>query len=241
MIHEVDEALHGLLTGTILASTGTEVAFDAPTRDWAARRSAPTVNLFLYDIREDLTKRQIGRIEQDDETGRTQTISGPPRWYRLSYLVTAWTKRPQDEHRLLSTLLAGLVAEPTLAPERLVGSLAALGQSVRVDIALPPIETRALADVWSALGGELKPSLDLVITAPLADRGRAAAPPVTDPMELRVTDNTPDDPEAAQRTETRHGRPGEAVGTTGAAPGAGGARRIRGPGADRLADGSARR
>ena len=238
MIHEVDEALHGLLTGTILAATGTEVAFDAPTRDWAARRSAPTVNLFLYDIREDLTKRQIGRIEQEDESGRTMAIAAPPRWYRLSYLVTAWTKRPQDEHRLLSTLLAGLVAEPTLASERLVGSLAALGQSIRVDIALPPIETRALADVWSALGGELKPSLDLVITAPLADRGRAAAPPVTDPMELRVLDNTPDDPEARQRTETRHGRLGDVA---GAASGAGGTRRIRGQGTDRPADGPARR
>ena len=31
---------------------------------------------------------------------------------------------------------------------------------------MPPPEDRALSDVWSALGGELKPSLDLVVIAP---------------------------------------------------------------------------
>ena len=33
-------------------------------------------------------------------------------------------------------------------------------------VALPPPEDRALSDVWSALGGELKPSLDLVVISP---------------------------------------------------------------------------
>jgi hypothetical protein len=36
-----------------------------------------------------------------------------------------------------------------------------------VTIGLPPPEDRALSDVWSALGGELKPSLDLVISTPV--------------------------------------------------------------------------
>ena len=34
-------------------------------------------------------------------------------------------------------------------------------------VALPPPEDRSFADVWSALGGELKPSLDLVVSAPV--------------------------------------------------------------------------
>ena len=234
MIHEVDQALQTLLAEEILPATGTEVVFDTPTRDWAARRSAPTVNLFLYDIREDLTRRQIGRIEQEDPADHSRSIAAPPRWYRLSYLVTAWTKRPQDEHRLLSALLSGLVAEPTLSPDRLTGSLAELQLAVRLDVGIPPLETRALADVWSALGGELKPSLDLVVTAPLADRARPAARPVTGPMELRVQDQTPDDPEAARRTEARRGRvgAGDSAGDSAGdgAPPAAGARRIRGPG-----------
>ena len=46
-------------------------------------------------------------------------------------------------------------------------------------IALPPPEDRSFADVWSALGGELKPSLDVVVSAPI-DTGQRfeAGPPV---------------------------------------------------------------
>ena len=31
--------------------------FEAPTKDWVARRSGPAVDLYLYDIREDLQRR----------------------------------------------------------------------------------------------------------------------------------------------------------------------------------------
>ncbi|MCE0445637.1 hypothetical protein LT493_13285 [Streptomyces tricolor] len=41
MIHEVDEGLRRLLGESGLEASGVEVVFDAPTRDWAARRSAP--------------------------------------------------------------------------------------------------------------------------------------------------------------------------------------------------------
>ena len=56
-----------------------------------------------------------------------------------------------------------------------------------MSIALPPPEDRAFADVWSALGGELKPSLDLVVSAP-ADTGQRypVAPLATEPMTLSV-------------------------------------------------------
>ena len=36
-----------------------------------------------------------------------------PRWFKLSYLVTAWTQRPEDEHRLLSALLGALIVSLT--------------------------------------------------------------------------------------------------------------------------------
>lgn len=50
-----------------------------------------------------------------------------------------------------------------------------------MSIALPPPEDRSFADVWSALGGELKPSLDLVISVPVtASPSYAVGPPVGD-------------------------------------------------------------
>ncbi|MEO3754712.1 DUF4255 domain-containing protein [Streptomyces sp. B6B3] len=228
MIHEVDETLQGLLTDDVLGDTGVEVVFDAPTTEWAARRNAPTINLFLYDIRESVAHRQQGRITEQDANGTTVAVHGPPRWFMLSYLVTAWTQRPQDEHRLLSVLLAGLLRHTALPADRLVGSLAAFGLTVPYTVALPPGEGRALADVWSALGGELKPSLDLVVTAPLATGRQAAAPPVSDALLLRTTDAS-----APPRGEVRRSRyEGDPE-----APGGGavpvGMRRVRGESARR--------
>ena len=57
MIAQVDAALREIVTDDALEGADLEVVFDAPTKDWAARRNAPTVNLYLYDIREDLRRR----------------------------------------------------------------------------------------------------------------------------------------------------------------------------------------
>ncbi|MTK03514.1 DUF4255 domain-containing protein [Micromonospora sp. CP22] len=187
MIHEVDEGLRGLVTEEALAGTGVDVSFEAPTRDWAARRNSPTVNLFLYDIREDRSRHFQGRVAERDATGRTVAWHDAPHFFALSYLVTAWTKRPTDEHRLLAALLAGLVRHDELPADRLTGSLAALRLAVPMVVAAPPGEGRALADVWTALGGELKPSLDLVVIAPVSTRRTPAAPPVLE-RTVRVTD-----------------------------------------------------
>ena len=56
-----------------------------------------------------------------------------------------------------------------------------------VTVALPPPEDRSFADVWSALGGELKPSLDIVVSAP-TDTGQQyrAAPPVVAPSRVSL-------------------------------------------------------
>ncbi|WP_019063371.1 DUF4255 domain-containing protein [Streptomyces prunicolor] len=187
MIHEVDEVLGDLIGGGALAGSGIEVSFDAPTRDWAARRNTPTINTYLYDIREDVHRRQRGHVAVRDERDVVVKRRQPPRWFRLSYLVTAWTKRPQDEHRLLSAVLSTLIPRELLAPDELPGSLRELGLSVPISVAGIQTESRSLAEIWSALGGELKPSLDLVVTAPFpAYPEYDAGPPVTEGAAVRV-------------------------------------------------------
>ena len=211
MIHEVDDALHGLFSEGILRTSGTDVVFDPPTREWAVRRTGPAVDLFLYDIREDMGRRQTGRIEHSDTDGTLAALREPLRWYRLSYLVTAWTVRPQDEHRLLSAVLAGLIGERVLPPTRLSGSLAELGVPIRLDVALPPTESRALTELWSALGGELKPSIDLMVTAPLRPAGAVPAPPVREPLEVHLLDRgeDPGPRRPAARSRRVRGVPGK--------------------------------
>jgi hypothetical protein len=182
MIQDVDESLRALVKRDALNGSKADVAFDAPTKDWSSRRNTPTVDLYLYDIREDLEQREVmwEDIRGDARDPRLITERRPPpRRFKLSYLVTAWTQRPEDEHRLLSALLGCFLRHPTMPADALSGALVDSRQPIMLNIALPPPQDRSISDVWSALGGELKPSLDLVVNAPFDVKvAIAAGPPV---------------------------------------------------------------
>ena len=179
MIPDVDAALEALMRRDVLNGTRVDVLFDAPTKDWVARRNAPAINLYLYDIREDLARREVAYVDVRDPAGIVSERRQPPRRFKLSYLATAWTQRPEDEHRLLAAMLATFVANEILPPDMLAGVLADTDVPVIVTVAQPPTQDRSIADVWSALGGELKPSLDVSIVAPLeVRRVQQAAKPV---------------------------------------------------------------
>lgn len=167
MIHDVDETLRSIVRREVINGSDIEVVFDAPTKDWASRRNTPTIDIYLYDIREDLKRRQSGEVFARDDQGRKTGRTILPRFFKLSYLITCWTQRPEDEHRLLSAMLACFLKQDRIAAGDVAGSLGEHGWPIDLTIALPPPEDRALSDVWSALGGELKPSLDLVCIVPV--------------------------------------------------------------------------
>lgn len=210
MIQDLDESLRALVRRDGLNGSGVEISFEAPTKEWTARRNTPTVDLYLYDIREDLTRREVTWEPVRDEHGRVTDRRPPPRRFKFSYLATAWTQRPEDEHRLLAGLLTCFLSNETLPKELLAGALKDNAASVLISIAQPPPQDRSLSDVWTALGGELKPSLDLVVTAPVVDtRKQVAGPPVMEEPRIRVGG------EAAPR---RGSRGNEAASTEGVPP-----------------------
>ena len=203
MLHEVDDALRTLVQTRTLAGGDVRLVFDAPTREWAAQRTTPTINAYLYDIREDVSRRERGWARVPGADGRVSGHRRSARYYRISYLITAWTKQAEDEHRLLSAVLGCLLRHEALPGDVLPdgGMLAEAGLTIPVTMAVPPPESRSIADVWSALGGELKPSLDVVITAPFVLPDLPAAPPVTE-VETRVHDRTNGVSETRLRTYT---------------------------------------
>jgi hypothetical protein len=166
MIHEIDEALRTLIVRDAMDGDGVEISFEAPTKEWAAKRNVPTLDVYLYDIREDLGRRDIAFQPVLDDDGHIATRRPPPRRFALSYLVTAWTQRASDEHRLLSSVLSVFLSRDVLPIDVLEGALARQTAKVLVEIALPPPDDRSISDLWTALGGDLKPSLDLVVKAP---------------------------------------------------------------------------
>jgi hypothetical protein len=159
---DLDEALRTLLRRELEAHgfEGVEIAFDAPASDWSAKLTAPTVNLFLYDLRENLA--------QSEATPRNVRVNGaamaapPPMRLEVTYAVTAWTKAVEDEHRLLSQVLAILFSHTSLPADLLAGRLAAASQlrAIETEVGRPKEEK---ADFWTSIGGRYKASIDYAV------------------------------------------------------------------------------
>lgn len=208
MISDVDETLRALVKREALNGTQVEIAFDAPTKDWVARRNAPTINLFLYDIREDLSRRDSSWGPVVSAEGFVTGHTPAPRRYKLAYLLTAWTQRAEDEHLLLSACLSAFLRHDSLAPSEMEGALADQPLPAILTVAQPLGPDRSIADIWTALGGEMKPSLDVVLTVPfVVHREVAAGAPVREVP--RITVGRPDG-EGAEDLAQRRGFGGRA-------------------------------
>ena len=150
-IADLDEALRQLLRRDLERHgfEGVEIAFDAPSKEWSGKLTSPTVDLFLYDLREAVERADVTPTER---RGNGQAVvTPPPLRLELTYAVTAWTKAVEDEHRLLSQVLAILFSYDGL-PEDLGSAETSVGR---------PREEKA--DFWTSVGGEYKASIDYVV------------------------------------------------------------------------------
>lgn len=164
MLADLDESLRRLLRRELSRHglDGMNIAFDAPTKEWSAALSGPTLNLFLYDIREALELRE--REWHEHRGNGNARLQQPPMHVECSYAITAWTRAVEDEHRMLSQVLAVLFAHPVLVGDDVVEALAATATSRH------PITTRVgqakgedKADFWNAIGGAYRVALDYVV------------------------------------------------------------------------------
>ena len=162
MLADLDETVRQLLRREFTGRgfDGIEIAFDSPSKEWSAQLSTPTVNLFLYDVRQSEDHKPIDWEMRTDDEGRT-TESRPPLRLAASYAVTAWTREVEDEHRLLSQVLAILYAYDTLPVDLLAGGLADSASQpfpLRTRIAEP--RQSGSPEFWTSIGGSYKASLD---------------------------------------------------------------------------------
>ena len=184
MLHLLDESLEAFLRAAVpLPKREVDVAFEAPDRDWAARVSRPTVNLYLWDVRRNLDERDGGLESVAGPDGRPRLRPPLPR-VDCRYLVTAWTSEVQDEHSLLGHTLAALLLHGTIEERYLQGAIAQVVPAPTLEVAGP--EGRDNSDFWSALGGQLKPGLDVVVTATVDAAVLVAAGPPVDRYTIRA-------------------------------------------------------
>jgi hypothetical protein len=90
VIHEADAALRSYLSGWLPGGTKQAISFEAPTEEWVKSVKGPTLDLFLYDVAENLEARAGDWGELRDETGMLVALQPPVRRYDLTYVVSAW-------------------------------------------------------------------------------------------------------------------------------------------------------
>ena len=162
MFADLDETLRQLLIQRGSLDSGeVDIAFEATTRDWAAGISKPTVNLYLYNIQENLELRDPSAWQVRRGNNNTAIKYRPAVRVDLTYMVTAWANAIEDEHRLLSRVILTLLQHPILPDEILQGKVA--GQEIRISTAQPN-GIKSPADYWGAMDQDIKASFELKTT-----------------------------------------------------------------------------
>jgi hypothetical protein len=167
MIRDLSETLQALLDDPALPEPlqSAQISFDTPTDGFNPAQT--TVDLFLYDIRENVELRNNEPIIE--RSNGQAIIHRPPLRIACSYLITAWPVGVMDlvlqEHRLLSQVLQTLLGSPTIPTRFLRGSL--VGQEPLLPvITSQPDGLKDPYEFWVALGSRPRPSL--IVTATIS-------------------------------------------------------------------------
>jgi hypothetical protein len=168
MIEDLTKTLQKMLAGAPDKPLSEALfSFERPSEAFAARiKDRPTVNLFLYDIREN-TNLRSNELGIERQNGAVTTIQ-PPFRVACSYLATAWSPDTNEqgwlqEHRLLSQILQVYAKFEMIPREMLQGAL-------KDQSPLPPLITAMIdpqknfSEFWTALGNRLRPSLTITAT-----------------------------------------------------------------------------
>jgi len=191
MIDDLSRTLRDILEDELseLLHSSVEIVFERP--DDKFNPTQTTVNLFLYDIREN-TELRSNELGIERKNGQV-LIHRPPLRVACTYLITAWPVSGEDlplqEHRLLSQILNVLSKYPTIPERCIYDSLK--GQ----EPPLPMIAAQAEcfknpAEFWTAIGNKMHPSITVTVTISLGN----LMPPETSPMviteEIRLGQKT---------------------------------------------------
>jgi hypothetical protein len=165
MIQDIDATVKELLVQKVpIDTSAVDIKFEMPTADWSAAVAKPTLNIFLYDLRENHELRNNQRYLT--RSGNVAVERRAPVRIDLTYLITAWTTDVADEHQLLGRVLTTLLRFPLLPDEVLKGAMQTQPLPLQAWIAQPE-RTPNTWDFWSSLDGRLKAGISYAVTASL--------------------------------------------------------------------------
>lgn len=185
MLADLDETLRQLLITEMPIKNGEiDISFDQPKREWSARISRPTINLFLYDVRENVILRQHGWERIPGNGDNIARMKRTPFRIDAHYMLTTWAAEPDDEHRLLTRTLMTLFRYAVLPEDRLVGTLQNPPFEIQTRLASHDKLTNP-AEVWSSLDNEMRPSISYLVTLAL-DPWKEVTGPIVRTFSLRT-------------------------------------------------------
>jgi len=183
MIADLDQTIEKLMTSELPIKNGEiDIAFDQPKREWSARLARPTINFFLFDIRENNVLRQ----HQWEKMAQLQGNGGPPHIqqkrtpFRVDchYIITSWAANPKDEHRLLSRCLLTLFRYPVLPESCLSGDIKTQPFKIQARLVTHDHLTNP-AELWGSMDNEIRPSMSYLLTVAADPWAEITGPAVT--------------------------------------------------------------
>ena len=170
MLKDLDDTLVELLKQKYLTPENKtdqiDIVFNRPDKIWEGGVTKLTINLFLYDIRENLQLRTNERyITRNGTSG--QEIYAATRM-DFTYLISVWSKASstveiEEEHEILGKVLTTLLSYPVLPPEVLKGEIAQQSQPPRAWIAQPE-DTPKTWEFWGSNEWRLKAGISYRVT-----------------------------------------------------------------------------
>src|SRR5215472_1062521 len=144
-------------------------SFVTPDKNFPGTLQKPTVNLFLYEVKENRDLRDPVPIVE--KTGSSFSRRLPPVRIDCSYIVTSWSNqaggvRVVEEHRLLSQALLWLSRFPTIPSIYLQGGLTIQPFPLMTQVAQTDANKNA-GEFWTALGIPPRPAFYLTVTVSL--------------------------------------------------------------------------
>ncbi|SDD10486.1 DUF4255 domain-containing protein [Actinokineospora iranica] len=156
MLHLLDESLEEFLRAEVpLPRSEIDIVFAAPDKEWSARVSRPTVNLYLWDVRRNLSARDLGVETVRDADGRVRQRPPLPQ-VDCRYLITGWTSDIGDEHALLGATMAALPRVPELDDRYLHEAYRAVKPIPKITLAAGGAGENS--DFWSASAASSNPA-----------------------------------------------------------------------------------
>lgn len=169
MINELSQVLKNILDDPALPEPlqSAQIEFDHPTETYTPAGGLRTINLFLYDIRENVELRNNEPIVE--RLNGQANITRAPIRVDCSYLVTAWPDGTGQamflqEHQLLSQVLQALLRFSTIPPAFLAGT-GLVTQEPPLPIVTAQAGTlKSPSEFWTAMGSRVRPSLSVIVT-----------------------------------------------------------------------------